>query len=114
MSEAAIAAAAAACPPGGEPVEVVGAGPLADALRARFDAGPSAAGDALPAVVIETTGNPEAVRAALERVADLGTVVLAGPPQPAPAPLDLYSDVHVRGLTLVGVPAPPEGGAAAA
>jgi hypothetical protein len=86
------------------PVEVLGDGPFARALRARLGAG-APAGDARPAVVVETSGDPAAIGAALARVDDLGTVVLAGPAAVAePVALDLYADLHVRGLTLVGVP----------
>lgn len=54
--------------------------------------------------VVETTGEPAAIEAALQRAPDLGIVVIAGPMATAPAPLDLYSDLHVRGLTVLCVP----------
>ena len=57
-----------------------------------------------PACIVDTTGRPEVIAQALTRLADLGLLVLAGPP-PAALSLDLYSDVHVRGLRLVGVEA---------
>ena len=101
MSERAIAAVAAAVPAGAGPREVTGDGPLAQALRARLAAAPGAG--AAPAVIVETTGNPGAIRAALARVADLGTVVLAGPVTPGPVALDVYGDLHARGLTLVAM-----------
>jgi threonine dehydrogenase-like Zn-dependent dehydrogenase len=85
------------------PLEVVGDGPLAQRLRDRLDA---AGGDA-PATIVETTGTEAALRLALTRVAKLGTVVLAGPPPVEDPALDLYVDVHVRGLTIIGVE-PPE------
>ena len=104
------AAAAAAIPPGRQSIEVTGDGPLAHALREMLgSAADPGTGDARPAVVVETTGSPEAIRAALERVADLGTIVLAGPVAAAPVALDAYPDLHVRGLTVVGVPAPAHG-----
>ena len=43
---------------------------------------------------------------ATRRIADLGTVVLLGESLGRRAEMNLYPDVHVRGLTLVGV-APP-------
>jgi len=47
----------------------------------------------------------------MQRVDDLGTVVLAGPPVDADGTVDLYADVHVRGLTVIGVvPDPDKGG----
>ena len=44
------------------------------------------------------------IESALERVDDLGTIVLAGPLPDATVRLNLYADVHVRGLTLLGIP----------
>lgn len=90
----------AALPSGHGPVEVVGDGALAMAVRARVaQRGPSD-GDP-PATIVETTGDPARIAEALRRVADLGTIVLAGPLPPASPAFDLYSDLHVRGLTMV-------------
>jgi threonine dehydrogenase-like Zn-dependent dehydrogenase len=86
---------------GPEWVEVLGGGELAESLRSRL--GARAAGHSRPGAVIETTGDSEAIAHALRTVADLGTVVLAGPPPAGGAALDLYADLHVRGLTLVGL-----------
>ena len=83
---------------GTDAAEVVGAGALADALRARLRAPGTP-----PAAIVDTTGDPAALADALARVDDLGTVVLAGPPPGEPVALDLYADLHVRGLTLIGV-----------
>lgn len=85
---------------GDEPgaVLVAGDGPDATSLRARFPGTP-----AEPNVVIETTGRAAGVQAALETVASLGIVVLAGPVPDDPPMLDLYRDLHVRGLTIIGV-----------
>ena len=83
---------------GTDAAEVVGTGALADALRARLRAPGSP-----PAAIADTTGDPAAIADALARVDDLGTVVLAGPPPDGPVALDLYADLHVRGLTLIGV-----------
>jgi len=99
MTAQAFDAALAALPPGATPIEVVGDGALARALREHL--GTRAAGER-PAAIIETTGDPDAIRAALARVDDLGTVVLAGPEPQAEVALDLYADLHVRGLTLAG------------
>ena len=60
-----------------------------------------------PRAIVETTGDPRAILDATRRVAELGIVVLAGESLGrGVAELNLYPDVHVRGLTLVGV-APP-------
>lgn len=86
-------------------VEVVGEGKLAEEVRlllgAALQQDPAAAP---PTGVVVATGDPAAVAAALVRVDDLGTVVLAGAAPREPAVLDLYGDLHVRGLVLVGVP----------
>lgn len=105
MTDRAVEAALAALPTAGGAVEVVGEGGLARTLRRRLGLG---APDPLvrPSAIIETTGDHDAVQQALRRVADLGTVVLAGPPPAAAVALDLYADLHVRGLTLVGTPGP--------
>lgn len=84
-------------------VEVVGASPFADELRALLgDRTRPAHPDARPTAIIEASGAEGALESALKRVGDLGTVVLAGPAKPNE--LDLYADLHVRGLTLIGVP----------
>jgi hypothetical protein len=65
-----------------------------------------------PAVIVDTIGSDEAIAEATRSVADLGTIVLAAPTEPSVA-LDLYPDVHLRGLTLVGVPLVGDGAAPA-
>lgn len=87
---------------GAAPVEIAGEGELADALRARL--GNRLAGSGRPAAVVVASEDPDAIRAALSAVDDLGLVVLAAP-VPEPLALDLYPDVHVRGLTVAGVAA---------
>jgi threonine dehydrogenase-like Zn-dependent dehydrogenase len=65
-------------------------------------------GESAPAVVVDTTGDPDTIRSALDRVADGGTVVLAGETSGRTLDLDLYSTVHRRGLVVVGVASPAE------
>ena len=86
-----------------ERVEVVGAGLVAELVRR----GCAHRGDqpGAPHAVIECSGREEAVLAATERLAGGGLLVLAGEYNPPPD-LDLYRDVHRRGLRLVGVPGP--------
>jgi hypothetical protein len=100
---AGIAAAALALVPG-LPVAVTGAGLVAATARRRLAAEGRLAprADGAPAAVIETTGDPAEIAAALQRVRDGGTVVLSGEPLSRRYDLDLYPDVHVRGLRLVG------------
>ena len=57
-----------------------------------------------PTAAIETTGAPGAVADATKSVRDMGTIALAGEPLARAYDLDLYPDVHVRGLTLIGIP----------
>lgn len=83
------------------PVAVVGTGALADELRAVV---PPPGSDTKPPTVVETSGTREGVIAALELVADLGVVVLAGPLSEPSMDLDLYPDLHVRGITVAALP----------
>lgn len=105
MSALATAAVAAAAS-GPLPVEVTGAGELAAAIRAELGPGEPAT-EERPGTIVETTGAAAEIQAALARVRDLGLVVLAAAPAADAADLDLYADLHVRGLTVVGVTEPP-------
>lgn len=62
-----------------------------------------------PRAVVETTGSPVVLVDALEGVADLGVVVLAGEMGGRELDYDFYPHIHVRGLEAVGV-APPLSG----
>lgn len=92
-----VVAVVAASPP---PVEVIGDGPVAVELRQAL--APSD-GSGEPGTIVDTTGDPDQLLDALARVRALGTIVLAGPPPPAGVDLDAYADLHVRGLTVIGV-----------
>jgi hypothetical protein len=83
-------------------VEVVGIGAVAWLVRS--DLGSHRIAEDPPAAVVDLTGDPEVIIGAAGRVADLGTIVLAGDPAGRVADFDFYPDVHVRGLRLVGVP----------
>ena len=107
MMASVVDAALAALPPPPGAVEVIGRGRLATALRTHLQSRCAVPGQRAIAV-IETTGDPRAIQDALRRVADLGTVVLAGPATGEPVALDLYADLHVRGLTLIGTSSAPE------
>ncbi|MEV4380193.1 hypothetical protein [Streptosporangium sp. NPDC049644] len=80
--------------------EVVGTGVLASLVRRALPE----AGGRVPDVIVDTTGSARAVADALSRVARLGTVVLAARPTASALMVRTYQDVHVRGLTVVGVP----------
>jgi len=86
-------------------VFVNGSGRVASSVRRRLPARLAAAASGA-LVVVETTGDPESIRDATRSVADLATVVLCGEPSGRKLSLNLYPDVHVRGLVLVGVPGP--------
>jgi hypothetical protein len=101
---AAVARAAAAAVNGTSLVQVRGDGALASLVRSML---PSERPDG-PQAIVEATGRPEAILSATRELADLGTLVLAGPTGAEPLTIDLYPDVHVRGLALVGVPSPLE------
>jgi hypothetical protein len=83
-------------------VQVIGSGLVARTLQALLP--PADDGGRAPAAIVDTTGDPEALADATRRLEDLGTLVLAGEPADRPHPLDLYPDVHVRGLRIVGIP----------
>jgi len=54
-----------------------------------------------PQVVIESTGSPEAVSDAFKIVSPFGRVSLLGCPR-GESLVDFYSDVHLKGVTVVG------------
>lgn len=88
---------------GTQPVEVIGGGVVAAMLRSAL---PAPTGAAQPACVVDRTGRPESIALALVRVADRGTVVIAGGGTGTCLDVDIYPDLHRRSLRLVGVPAP--------
>jgi hypothetical protein len=89
-------------------VEVVGAGLVAAHVRRLLGDGARHSGGS-PGAVVDTTGDPEVIRSALDRVSDLGMMVLAGESAGPALDLDLYSSVHRRGLVVVGVASPLHG-----
>lgn len=92
-------AAVAGGPSGG--VNVIGEGLLARLVQrllpASFDA-------ERPWAVIEATGSDSNVREAIGTVEVLGTVVLAAPVDARVIEVAAYTDIHLRGRTVVGVP----------
>ncbi len=86
------------------PQDVAVSGTGCIASIARRELGPPSNGErqSAPKAWIDFTGD---MTQATTTVGDLGLVVLAGA-GPDPGPVDLYRDVHVRSLRLVGV-APP-------
>jgi threonine dehydrogenase-like Zn-dependent dehydrogenase len=91
------------------PVEVVGDDLVARSLRERVPASvgvgdPGVSADPKPAVVIDATGSPDSIREALHRLRDLGTLVLTRPmDRGAAVNMNLYTDLHFRSLTVVGM-----------
>jgi threonine dehydrogenase-like Zn-dependent dehydrogenase len=90
-------------------IHVPGRGAVADEVRRRLglEVGPPTETPARPRVWIETSGAPEALETALAGVADLGTVVLTAPAREPTIAIDLYRDIHLRGLHLHAVGTEP-------
>lgn len=107
LAKAARALAGIACDAvaaaGDGPVAVTGSGFIAEEARRRLAAECrlAAAGERSPAAIIETTGDPGAIVEATRQVRNLGRVVLAGEPLGRAYPLDVYADLHLRGLHLI-------------
>ena len=55
-----------------------------------------------PDIVVDATGNPQAVRAAMAAVADGGQVIMVGSPRGIAGNVDFYYDLHGRSISLVG------------
>lgn len=81
---------------------VCGRGIVAHRVRALL--GDRVASLPAAAAVVDLTGNPETISDAIRRLPDLGTLVLGADLGARTVDLDLYPDVHVRGLRLVGIP----------
>ena len=107
-----VAEAAAAVLEGIAPdsIEIIGRGLIAQQVRALVKNPSESNGWSTPIeqprAIVDTTGDPSVILDATRRVANLGTVVLLGESLARRAEMNLYPDVHTRGLTLVGV-APP-------
>ena len=89
--------------------EVTGDGILARMVRMKLDtcpAGRATGSRPAPAAVVDTTGDPEVIRDSSRRLSAFGILVLVGESLDRRLDIDLYSDVHQRGLRVVGV-APP-------
>ena len=86
----------------GSTIEVAGEGNLATRLRARF-AGSEPASGTEPEVVVVASHGAGDLEAALGRVANLGTVILAAAPEHPTVAIDLYADLHSRAITLIGM-----------
>jgi hypothetical protein len=102
MASSAVAAVSTA-----DPVEVMGAGLIADVARRLLSGRVAAEGHATrPVAVIDVTGDPARIVAATRRLADRGVLVLAGESAGRLLSIDLYTDVHRRGLEIVGIGRP--------
>lgn len=60
-----------------------------------------------PRAVIDTSGSPSRISAAIADMDALGIMVLAAPPAAEHMDLRTYADLHSRGLTVAGVPWAP-------
>lgn len=99
LAFASLAAAAAGLVEGVHAVEVTGSGIVAELVRASVGTAPSGG---TPHAIVDTTGDPVVIADATRRLADLGLLVLAGEALGRTGDLDVYPDVHVRGLRIVG------------
>lgn len=81
-------------------VGVLGTGLLATLVRERLR---RVTTDTVSAVV-DTTGEAKQIWSAVARLPRSGRLVLGAPPRIQEVQLATYRDVHVRALTLVGVP----------
>jgi hypothetical protein len=86
-------------------VEVRGRGLIAQQVRTLIGITSESTAER-PRAIVDMTGDPAVIVDATRTVADLGSVVLAGEMRGRRAETNLYPDVYMRGLTLVGV-APP-------
>lgn len=57
---------------------------------------------ALPDIVVEATGNPQAVKLGMKIVADGGKVIMVGSPRGIAGEVDFYWDLHGRSIQLIG------------
>jgi hypothetical protein len=107
VAQAAVAAVEGVSP---DSIEVTGSGLIALQVRAllgnRSPDDDRSTPFEQPRAIIDSTGDPRAIVEATRRIAGLGTMVLVGESLGRTAEMNLYPDVHVRGLTLVGVPPP--------
>lgn len=83
-------------------VEVVGRGVIALEVRRLLRQADGAPRLDQPAAVVETTGEPQAVVEATRRLKSGGVLVLAGQALGRRLDLNLYPDIHVRALRIVG------------
>jgi hypothetical protein len=79
---------------------VIGQGMLSELVRQLVRPVPAGVP---PEVIIDVTGDPALLTEATERLPPLGTLVLACETSEVGWDIDLYPDVHARGLVLVGV-----------
>jgi 2-desacetyl-2-hydroxyethyl bacteriochlorophyllide A dehydrogenase len=59
-------------------------------------------GGALPDIVVDATGVPNVVRAAMSAVVDGGKVIMVGSPRGIADEVDFYWDLHGRSISLIG------------
>ncbi len=96
VAEAAVASARRYAPPG--PIHVTGRGAVAACVARLLPE----RGGGRPAAIIDTTGDPSVLGRSIAALDDLGVLVLAGVAPRAPMSINLYPDVHVRGLRVIG------------
>lgn len=94
----------------GEPARVIGGGSFAELVAAALRAAGTREvaitpepGANLPAVVVDTTGDPATILSLLESAPRHARIVLAGPSHGRTIAVDFYRTVHQRGLEVLGI-----------
>jgi 2-desacetyl-2-hydroxyethyl bacteriochlorophyllide A dehydrogenase len=82
-----------------EMVGAIGVDPTSPTLKDELRA---INGGALPDIVVEATGNPQAVKTAMNIVESGGKVVMVGSPRGIAGDVDFYWDLHGRSIQLIG------------
>ncbi len=80
-------------------VGAIGLDPTAPDLKDQLRA---ANGGALPDIVVEATGNPQAVKLGMNIVESGGKVIMVGSPRGIAGDVDFYWDLHGRSIQLIG------------
>lgn len=88
---------------GGGTAEVIGRGAVAALTRSMLNR--ESVGRDVD-TIIDASGSVERILGALEALPELGTLVLAGEAGDAPANIDVYRLLHLRGVKVIGVARP--------
>ncbi len=82
-----------------EMIGAIGVDPTSPALKDELR---KINGGVLPDIVVEATGNPQAVKTAMNIVESGGKVIMVGSPRGIAGDVDFYWDLHGRSIQLIG------------